>query len=114
MQSVLFAPTVVPMTADVSKCDERMRFHVQGRFLWHFCGAFECSWATQELLHALLCVLLLECTICTPWGGKCRRHSRIALSGAYVIQAKQWKAGMVAVVQIQSQPLPATSSEKLF
>ena len=64
-------------------------FHVQRRFLWNFCGVFQCEWATQELLHALLCVLLMECVVCTPWGVKYKRHSRIALSGAYIVQTME-------------------------
>ena len=72
----------------ISKCDKRLRFSAQCISL-AFSGIFNWEWATHDLLSALLCVLLMQCTICTLWGQRYRRHSRIALSGAYVIQAME-------------------------
>ena len=81
--------TVTPISCDIGKCDKRLRFYMQRRLLWNFTACFSCSWATHELLHALLCVLLMEVVIATPWGVKYGRHSRIALSGAYIVQAME-------------------------
>ena len=63
-----------------------------------FSGIFNWEWATHDLLYALLCVLLMQCTICTLWGQRYRRHSRIALSGAYVIQAMEsWYSTLLII-----------------
>ena len=40
----------------------------------------------------------MQGVICTPWGSKYKRHSRIALSGAYVIQAiESWYSTLLII-----------------
>lgn len=68
LQAALADGVVLPASADISKCDKRFRFYAQRRLLQHFTNVFDWDWASSQLLCALLCVLLMDCVICTPLG----------------------------------------------
>ena len=109
LQAALADGVVLPASADISKCDKRFRFYAQRCLLQHFTNVFDWDWASSQLLCALLCVLLMDCVICTPWGQKYKRHSRLALSGAYMIQTMEIWLSTVSILRASLSCKAATS-----
>lgn len=86
------------LDSDISKFDKRLRFWAQRRFLARFLSCFEITECSHDSMVYGVTALLLDCVICTPWAKKYRRRSRLALSGAYIIQTMEsWMSSIIIV-----------------